>query len=68
VLAAGVDIGSNSFRLIIADVEDDKILKIVHEERVITRLAEGLIENGRLKKENIDKSVEVLSTFRKKIR
>ncbi|AEI14858.1 Ppx/GppA phosphatase [Flexistipes sinusarabici DSM 4947] len=67
MLAAGVDIGSNSFRLIIADIEDDKILKIVHEERTITRLAEGLIETGRLKKENIDHSVEVLSSFRKKI-
>ncbi len=67
MLAAGVDIGSNSFRLIIADVKDDKILKIVHEERTITRLAEGLIETGRLKKENIDHSVEVLSSFRKKI-
>ncbi|MEC9492751.1 Ppx/GppA phosphatase family protein [Flexistipes sp.] len=65
MLAAGVDIGSNSFRLIIADVEDDKLLKIVHEERTITRLAEGLIETGRLKKENIDHSVEVLSSFRK---
>lgn len=67
MLAAGVDIGSNSFRLIIADIEDDKILKIVHEERTIIRLAEGLIETGRLKKENIDHSVEVLSSFRKKI-
>jgi len=67
VFTAGVDIGSNSFRLIIADVEDNKLLKIVHEERTITRLAEGLIETGRLKKENIDKSVEVLSYFRKKI-
>lgn len=67
MFTAGVDIGSNSFRLIIADVEDNKLLKIVHEERTITRLAEGLIETGRLKKENIDKSVEVLSYFRKKI-
>ncbi|TYB36997.1 MAG: hypothetical protein FXF49_00325 [Flexistipes sinusarabici] len=67
MLAAGIDIGSNSFRLIIADVEDDKILKIVHEERTITRLAEGLIECGRLKKENIDKSVKVLSSYKKKI-
>lgn len=67
MLTAGVDIGSNSFRLIIADVEDNKLLKIVHEERTITRLAEGLIETGRLKKENIDKSVEVLNSFREKI-
>jgi len=67
MLAAGVDIGSNSFRLIIADIQDDKIIKIVHEERTITRLAEGLIETGGLREENINKSVEVLCAYKKTI-
>lgn len=67
MLTAGVDIGSNSFRLIIAEIENNKIQKIIHEERVITRLAEGLIETGKLKEENIEKSIRILSSFRKTI-
>ncbi len=63
MLIAGVDIGSNSLRLLIAEVKDGKILEIVHEERVITRLAEGLPRTGKLKTENINASINVLIGF-----
>jgi len=68
MLVAGVDIGSNSLRLLIADVVDSRILKLVHEERVITRLAEGLQQTGKLKTENINTSINVLIEFMKIIK
>jgi len=68
MITAGVDVGSNSFRLLIAEVVDDKISNIVCEKRVITRLAEGLSQTSKLKTENIDKSVNVLIEFFKIIK
>lgn len=67
MITAGVDIGSNSFRLLIAEVETGKIKNILYEERIITRLAEGLIDTGLLKEENMKFSAEVLGGFKEKI-
>ena len=38
-IAAGIDIGSNSIRLIIAEVENNKIKNIIYQEKATTRLA-----------------------------
>jgi exopolyphosphatase/guanosine-5'-triphosphate,3'-diphosphate pyrophosphatase len=45
-ILAGIDIGTNTVRLLIADVKDKYNFKEIRSERRITRLGEGLIENG----------------------
>jgi exopolyphosphatase/guanosine-5'-triphosphate,3'-diphosphate pyrophosphatase len=60
---AGIDIGTNTFRLLIADVDD----KGVHEltsERIITRLGEGVSSCGLLKDEAVERGLKALKEFR----
>lgn len=62
-ILAGIDIGTNTFRLLIAKVNDNDFEEI-YLERVITRLGEGLSKSGFLKKEAIERGVSTLKRFR----
>ena len=62
-IAAGIDIGSNSIRLIIAEVENNKIKNIIYQEKATTRLATN--KTGILAEEPFKKSIDVLAGFRK---
>ncbi len=65
---AAIDIGTNTFRLLIAYVyaNPDKrtySIKEVASERIITRLGAGLSSKGLLKREAITKSLKALCRF-----
>ncbi len=62
----GVDIGSNSFRLLVTQCIRDNLC-ILHEDRVRVQLAKGLDENDYLSEEAITRAVDALETFQKKI-
>lgn len=63
---AAVDLGSNSFRLLIAREEDGQIVPIsTHREGV--RLAGGLDEGGQLSAEKIGEACEALARFRERL-
>lgn len=64
-IAAGIDIGSNSIRLIIAEVENNKIKNIIYQEKATTRLATNINQTGILAEEPFKKSIDVLAGFRK---
>lgn len=64
-IAAGIDIGSNSIRLIIAEVENNKIKNIIYQEKATTRLAANINKTGILSEEPFNKSINVLAKFRK---
>lgn len=64
-IAAGIDIGSNSIRLIIAEVENNKIKNIIYQEKATTRLATNINKTGILAEEPFKKSIDVLAEFRK---
>ena len=64
-IAAGIDIGSNSIRLIIAEVENNKIKNIIYQEKATTRLAANINKTGILQEEPFNKSINVLAGFRK---
>lgn len=63
LLLAGIDIGTNTFRLLIGEVTDNKI-KEVFSERIVTRLGEGILRTGLLKKEAMDRGISALTNFR----
>ena len=62
---AGIDIGSNSVRLLVAEVSRGGTYRILDEEREPTRLAQSISAAGKLDAEAMDRTVEALSTFKK---
>lgn len=59
---AVIDIGTNSTRLLIADVEGDQVDEIYRESRV-TRLGRGVDYSGQLSAEGIDAVCEVIGDY-----
>jgi exopolyphosphatase/guanosine-5'-triphosphate,3'-diphosphate pyrophosphatase len=61
-LRASIDVGSNTLRLLIADVRDNKIIE-VYSDRKITRLGDGIEGTGTLPDKNIEDSLTALTGF-----
>lgn len=61
---AVVDIGSNTLRLLIGNIRKNKICR-VYTDRVVTRLGKNLEENGYIKEEAIEDSINALKSFKK---
>ncbi|MEA2508230.1 MAG: exopolyphosphatase / guanosine-5-triphosphate,3-diphosphate pyrophosphatase, partial [Actinomycetota bacterium] len=61
---AAVDLGTNSTRLLVADVDDGKVIDVARETR-ITRLGEGVDERRRLLPVPVARVRNVLSDFRR---
>lgn len=65
---AGVDIGTNSVRLLVADIDRaDGPLKTIDRRMRITRLGQGVDSTRRLAPEAIDRTVAVLREYREAI-
>ncbi len=65
ILAAGIDIGSNSIRMLIANVSNGKITDFLVSERATTRLASGINQSKKLSDSSISSSLEVLSKYKR---
>jgi exopolyphosphatase/guanosine-5'-triphosphate,3'-diphosphate pyrophosphatase len=63
---AVVDIGTNSTRLLIADVADGAVEQL-HRESIVTRLGEGVDATGRLGHAPMGRVFDVLERFRRVI-
>src|SRR5690242_14487643 len=61
---AVVDIGTNSTRLLVADVEDGRIVAQLDKHSEVTRLGEGVDATGRLGDEPMRRVFAVLETYR----
>jgi exopolyphosphatase/guanosine-5'-triphosphate,3'-diphosphate pyrophosphatase len=61
-LYASIDIGSNTLRLLIAEIKDNRICDILYK-RTITRLGTGIDQTGRLSDTSSDSSLAVLKEF-----
>jgi exopolyphosphatase / guanosine-5'-triphosphate,3'-diphosphate pyrophosphatase len=64
---AAVDCGTNSIRLLIADVEGDELLD-VHRELRIVRLGQGVDSSGRLAPEAIGRTRAALADYAELVR
>ncbi len=68
VVLAGLDIGTNTFRLLIAKVIPPGHLEELHSEQRIIRLGEGLEKSGHLQLKPIDRALDTLKHFHTVIR
>jgi exopolyphosphatase/guanosine-5'-triphosphate,3'-diphosphate pyrophosphatase len=60
---AAIDVGSNSVRLVVAEVLTSGGYRVLDEERENTRLAAALVKTGRLDPKAADQTVTVLRNF-----
>jgi exopolyphosphatase/guanosine-5'-triphosphate,3'-diphosphate pyrophosphatase len=63
---AVVDLGSNTTRLLVADVRDGTVTEIDRRTE-ITRLGEGVDANGRLSDEAVERVIDAVATYREAI-
>jgi exopolyphosphatase/guanosine-5'-triphosphate,3'-diphosphate pyrophosphatase len=61
---AAIDLGSNSCRLKIARVQQHS-LKMLHEDREVTRLGQSVFESGLISPESMANTLSALKRFRK---
>ncbi len=65
--AASVDIGTNSVRLLVAEVESGEhgpVIRTLHRRMTITRLGQGVDREGRLYPEAEERTLRVLREYR----
>ncbi len=65
---AAIDIGTNTFRLLIAEIERNPAdqcysLREIYSERIITRLGEGITASGRISESSMQKGIDALESF-----
>jgi exopolyphosphatase/guanosine-5'-triphosphate,3'-diphosphate pyrophosphatase len=58
---AAIDVGSNSIRLLIADVSADGTIDVVDEMKAAPRLGQGLTTSGSLSMQSMDLAIETLT-------
>jgi exopolyphosphatase/guanosine-5'-triphosphate,3'-diphosphate pyrophosphatase len=60
---AALDLGSNTFLCLIAEVENGQIKKIIHDEVEIVRLGQGLSQNKRFHPDALTRAEKTLDKF-----
>ena len=61
---AGIDLGTNTLRLLIVRAESDTRVGAVYSDQVIARLGEGLQQNGTLQGLAMDRTIQTLQRWR----
>jgi exopolyphosphatase / guanosine-5'-triphosphate,3'-diphosphate pyrophosphatase len=61
---AAIDVGTNSIRLVVAEVEADGTYRVLDEEQEMTRLGRGLYASGRLGHGPMERSLEALGKMK----
>jgi exopolyphosphatase/guanosine-5'-triphosphate,3'-diphosphate pyrophosphatase len=62
---AVVDIGTNSTRLLVADLDDGRVVRQLDKRSEVTRLGEGVDATGRLGQAPMERVFGVLETYRR---
>jgi exopolyphosphatase/guanosine-5'-triphosphate,3'-diphosphate pyrophosphatase len=61
---AAIDIGTNSIRLVVAEVQPDGSYRVLDEDREMTRLGRGLYARGRLGDAPMDQSLQAIGRMK----
>ena len=67
MIVAVVDVGTNSTRLLIADVRDGRVARELERRTNVTRLGEGVDETGRLSDEAVERVLAACASYREAI-
>ncbi len=67
MILAGIDIGTNTFRLLIADIDPDSCREIVSDRKII-RLGEDLDRTDVLSRDAVERALRTLDDFSENIR
>jgi len=67
VRVASLDIGTNSTRLLIAEIEHGSLTRELDRRTVVTRLGDGVDRNGRLSDEAMSRVFDTCAEFRRAI-
>lgn len=59
---ACIDIGTNSLKLVVADVENQQITDVVYQGAAVTRIGQGVDKNRKLLPEAMDRTLNVIKT------
>jgi exopolyphosphatase/guanosine-5'-triphosphate,3'-diphosphate pyrophosphatase len=65
MINCGIDIGSNSVRMLVAEVSGGKITRVLADSRGITRLSASISSTRQLSEESMAKTFSLLFDFRK---
>lgn len=66
-MMAAVDLGSNSFHMIVASLEEDGTLKVIDRIKEMVRLSAGLDSKNNLNEETQERALECLSRFSQRL-
>lgn len=61
---AAIDVGTNTIRLVVAEVEPDGGYRVLDDEREMTRLGQGLGRSGRIARGPFERSLDALCKMR----
>ncbi len=61
VRAAAIDVGTNSLRLVVAEVQPDGSHRILDDEKVVTRLGRGMARQNCLSDEPMERTAEAIA-------
>jgi exopolyphosphatase/guanosine-5'-triphosphate,3'-diphosphate pyrophosphatase len=61
---AAIDIGTNSIRLVVAEVQSDGSYRVLDQDRAMTRLGRGLYASGRLGDVTMEQSLHALGKMK----
>ena len=61
---AAIDVGTNTIRLIVAEVQDDDTYRILDEEREMVRLGEKLDRTGRLSDAAVERALAAIGKMK----
>ena len=61
---AAIDIGTNSIRLVVAELEPDRGYRVLDEEREMTRLGHRVAATGRLATEPMERSLDAVGRMK----
>ncbi|MGH2978779.1 MAG: Ppx/GppA phosphatase family protein [Solirubrobacterales bacterium] len=64
---AVVDVGTNSTRLLVAEVAGDRVVRELEQRTTVTRLGEGVDTEGRLGEEAMERVLEACAEYRQAI-
>jgi exopolyphosphatase/guanosine-5'-triphosphate,3'-diphosphate pyrophosphatase len=64
VRLAAIDIGTNSIRLVVAEIQPDGTYRVLDEEREMTRLGAGIVRSGRLQAAAFERTLDAVGRMR----